>query len=401
MTSLFLYDDAVARQFEPFALTRPACELRAGALLLRERWERALGMGAAAVVTSQHLADFDEPWGIGAVSGTLPRGSILAHSRCAVGLGPVQLGEAWMCGSRVAAVLLPRDVPASELATGELTLDSLAREGGRRVEVAGRWMTEIWDFIAQLAPMLTEDIAVLSREARRLEPAEFVKTGRNDVFMEEGGTIEPQVFFDTNAGPVLVRKGATIQAFTRIVGPAVIGKESTVGGDKIATVSVGEVCKVHGEVSVAIILGHSNKGHDGFLGHSYLGRWVNLGAGTITSNLKNTYGSVQLWTPRGTRDTGQQFLGTLFGDHSKTGIGMSLNTGTVIGAGANVFGSLMPPKVIAPFSWGDTPPYSTYRLDKFLEVATRMMSRRHVELSPRQVRALTASFERRWGAERA
>jgi UDP-N-acetylglucosamine diphosphorylase / glucose-1-phosphate thymidylyltransferase / UDP-N-acetylgalactosamine diphosphorylase / glucosamine-1-phosphate N-acetyltransferase / galactosamine-1-phosphate N-acetyltransferase len=202
------------------------------------------------------------------------------------------------------------------------------------------------------------------------------------------------VYFDTSGGPVLVRKGASIQAFTRIGGPCVIGAESIVGGDKIASCSVGDVCKVHGEVSMSIFLGHANKGHDGFLGHSFLGRWANLGAGTITSNLKNTYGTVQLWTPAGEVDTGQQFLGTLFGDHAKTGIGTSLNTGTVIGAGANVYGSGMPPKMVPPFAWGERAPYSTYRMDKFLEVAQRMMARRHVELSPRQTRLLRSAGER-------
>jgi hypothetical protein len=151
-------------------------------------------------------------------------------------------------------------------------------------------------------------------------------------------------------------------------------------------------------LSNTIVLGHSNKGHDGFVGHSYLGRWVNLGAGTITSNLKNTYGSVSIWTPDGVRDTGMQFLGTLFGDHAKTGIGLCLTTGTVLGAGVNVYGE-MPPKVVAPFAWGGAAPYETYRVDKFLEAAERMMSRRHVELSDRARRHLTAAHAVRWTAE--
>ena len=141
--------------------------------------------------------------------------------------------------------------------------------------------------------------------------------------------------------------------------------------------------------------GYANKGHDGFVGHSYVGRWVNLGAGTITSNFKNTYGNVALWTPAGVRDTGMQFLGTLFGDHVKTGIGLRLTTGTVLGAGANVYGE-MPPKVVAPFSWGDAPPYASYRADKFLETAARMMSRRHVELTERAGRHLAAIHAGRW-----
>ena len=148
-------------------------------------------------------------------------------------------------------------------------------------------------------------------------------------------------------------------------------------------------------MSNSVMVGHANKGHDGFVGHSYIGRWVNLGAGTITSNLKNTYGSVSLWTPSGVRDTGMQFLGTMFGDHVKTGIGLRLTTGTVLGAGANIYGT-MPPKVVAPFSWGDAPPYSLYQSNKFVETAARMMSRRHVELTENARRHLAAAHAGRW-----
>jgi len=136
------------------------------------------------------------------------------------------------------------------------------------------------------------------------------------------------------------------------------------GGD-VTGCSIGDVSKVRGEISSSIILGYSNKGHEGFVGHSYLGRWVNLGAGTTTSNLKNTYGTVSLWTPSGVRDSKMQFLGTMFGDHVKTGIGLRLTTGAVLGAGANVF-DRMPPKRAA-LAWGAEPPYSVYRADKFLE----------------------------------
>jgi hypothetical protein len=148
---------------------------------------------------------------------------------------------------------------------------------------------------------------------------------------------------------------------------------------------------IRGEISETIVLGHANKGHDGFVGHSYLGRWVNLGAGTITSNLKNTYGSVQLWTPDGVRDTGASKLGSLIGDHAKTGIGTMLTTGSVIGAGSSVFGSETPPKYVPPFSWVDGEAITEFRLAKFLEIASRVMSRRSVVLGERGRRQLTAS----------
>jgi UDP-N-acetylglucosamine diphosphorylase/glucosamine-1-phosphate N-acetyltransferase len=204
--------------------------------------------------------------------------------------------------------------------------------------------------------------------------------------------------FDAAAGPILVQPGTHIHAFTRVNGPCYIGQNVNVMGGDISGCSIGDVSKVRGELSSTVVAGYANKGHDGFVGHSYIGRWVNLGAGTVTSNLKNTYGTVALWTPTGVRDTGMQFLGTMFGDHVKTGIGLRLTTGTVLGAGANVYGN-MPPKVVAPFSWGDSPPYTIYQPDKFLETAARMMSRRHVELSEDARRHLSAVHAGRWTIE--
>jgi UDP-N-acetylglucosamine diphosphorylase / glucose-1-phosphate thymidylyltransferase / UDP-N-acetylgalactosamine diphosphorylase / glucosamine-1-phosphate N-acetyltransferase / galactosamine-1-phosphate N-acetyltransferase len=358
VSDLFLYDDAIARAFEPFALTRPVSELRAGALLLRERWERALGLKAAGVVTSSHLQDFDEPWGIGAARGVMRAGSVVANSRFAVAVGQTPDGDVWRAAGKVAAVRLNRNVDVEEL-IGEGPLDSLVKNGGRAVDVAGRWIERVWDLIGQLPAMLKTDIAALIAAAPRAGTSPSPTTGSHPVFMEEGAVVEPHVFFDTSEGPVYLSSGARIQAFTRVVGPTFVGRDSIVTTDKIAAASIGDVCRVHGEVICSVFLGHSNKAHDGFLGHSYLGRWVNLGAGTITSNLKNTYSSVEFWTPTGERDSGEQFLGTFFGDHTKTGIGTVLNTGTLIGAGANIFGGAMPPKVISPFAWGERPPYST------------------------------------------
>jgi UDP-N-acetylglucosamine diphosphorylase/glucosamine-1-phosphate N-acetyltransferase len=220
--------------------------------------------------------------------------------------------------------------------------------------------------------------------------------GDDKVFVEVGANVSPQVVCDTTAGPVLIRREAVIAPFTYLVGPIVIGRASHILGDRVAASSIGDECKVRGEFSNCIVVGDSNKGHAGFVGHSYLGRWVNLGALTTTSNLKNTYGPVQLWTPTGSRSTGQQFLGTFFGDHAKTGIGTMLSTGTVIGAGANVFGGKMPPKVVPPFAWGDSEPYDTYDIARFLTVAERVMSRRHEAMGEGMRKQLAEAHKRRW-----
>jgi UDP-N-acetylglucosamine diphosphorylase/glucosamine-1-phosphate N-acetyltransferase len=277
-------------------------------------------------------------------------------------------------------------------------------------------LEEVWDIIRLLPEQLSDDIAFFQRRGSEetsravAPPAHATIIGAHPVLVaadgiagesaaRPGATIEPNVVLDASAGPIWIGAGSTVHAFSRLVGPCYVGRQSSVLGDRVAASSIGDTCKVRGEMSNTIMLGYANKGHDGFVGHSYLGRWVNLGAGTITSNLKNTYGTVALWTPDGVRDSRMQFLGTLFGDHSKTGIGTCLNTGTVLGAGANVHGGTMPPKVIPPFAWGSAPPYSVYHLGKFLDVAARVMERRHVTLSAKARQQLSASHAARWTAE--
>ena len=379
---LYLYDDACARGFEPFALTRPVSELRAGVELVRHRWALVSGRDTAAFLGAAHLQDFEEngsPPSL-ASGAIIPAGAIVANSRCIVALNESlrDTDSAWRCDGRVGAVRLSQPLAASALADGSFKLESIAANGNG-VSIRGRWVFAVWDFIAQLSVQLADDIVTVAPALRAL--SEHAATlGSHTVTVEQGASIEPYVIFDATAGPILVRSGATVAAFTRLVGPCFIGHDATIVGDRVSNCSVGEKCKVRGEISSTILLGHSNKGHTGFVGHSYLGRWVNLGAGTTTSNLKNTYGTVQLWTPDGLTDTGQQFLGTMFGDHVKTGIGTMLTTGTVLGAGANVFGRGSHAKFVAPFAWGDREPYASFQLAKFIDVAQRMMQRRGVPL---------------------
>ena len=400
MSGIYLYDDACARTFEPFALTRPIGEMRAGALLIRERWSRALGLPVVGHVTSPHLAGFEEPGAAPVVSsGVIRKGSWLANARFAPQLAALGNSRDVMGGDKLAAVCLSRDVEVEALRDGLGSIGSYAYESSSQHDVAaasGWWMSEVWDFIGSLVPMLDHDVPLLGAALGTSAPEGSIRIGTHPVFIDKGADIEPSVCFDTTAGPILVSAGAHVQAFTRLVGPLFIGAGCTITTDRIAASSIGDTCKVHGELSNSIFLGHANKGHDGFVGHSMLGRWVNLGAGTITSNLKNTYGTVQLWTPDGVRETGLQFLGTLFGDHAKTGIGLTLTTGSVLGAGANVYGAVMPPKAVAPFSWGESGAFSDYRLDKFLDVAERMMSRRHVTLTASSRAQLAASYAARW-----
>ena len=390
MTALYLMDDAVANGFMPFALTRPISELRAGAMLIRERWERAFDVKAAGIVAAPHLADFEE-LGAPPVVTSIPAGAVVANTRCLVPLGWSDSGsDVWRCGDQVAAVRLDRAIDAADLAAGDLTLEQI-RHGGREGSVAGCWLSAVWDLVSTLSAQLSEDVTQLGPTLSCLTPDGGGLIGSHPVYLEQGATIEPYVVFDASAGPILVRAGATIRSFTRLVGPCVIDGGTTILGDRVSGCSIGSGCMIRGEISETIVIGNANKAHDGFVGHSILGRWVNLGAGTTTSNLKNTYGSVALATPAGLRDTGQIKLGSFFGDHVKTGIGLRLTTGTVIGAGSSIHGAAMPPKSVPPFSWGEGNSLDCYDLGRFLKTAERAMARRGVTLGERARRQLAAA----------
>lgn len=395
--TLVLYDDARARTFEPYALTRPLGELRAGVELIRRRWEQSLGLEATGAIVATHLAHFEEFDAPPAASGILHAGTVIANARSAPALaGAPATAGAWRIGGRIAAVRLADAIDVATLADGSRSLDSLVSTDADICDVHGWWVDEVWDLIRHLAPMLHDDIGTLGLTLSVEDGSAFTRLGEHPVFVEEGATIEPFVVFDATAGAILVRRGATVHAFTRLVGPCFVGEDALIAGGRVATCSVGEQARVCGEVSTTIFVGHANKAHDGFVGHSILGRWVNLGASTVTSNMKNTYGSVGLWTPSGIRDTGMQFLGTFFGDHAKTAIGTRMTTGSVVGAAANVFGTPLAPKVVPPFAWGVESGAPIYDLDKFLAVAERVMARRHVTLGDGGRRQLAVAYAARW-----
>jgi len=393
---LYLYDDIRARAFEPFALTRPTSELRAGAELIRARWERVARIKAFGFIGAQHLTSFEELDAPPAVSNdqTIPAGSVIASSRFVVAMDE-SLDETtgtFTCDGEVCAVRVSASRAMENLADGSATLEDMAAGDQPATRLRGRWLRNVWDLVGDLATQLNDDIPVLGAtlSGGAIETATII--GKHAVYCETGVRIEPFVILDATDGPILIRRGATIAAFSRLVGPCYIGEDTQIIGDAIRACSIGNVCKVRGEISSTLILGHSNKGHTGFVGSSCIGRWVNLGAGTTTSNLKNTYGEVQMWTPRGNVSTGLQFLGSMIGDHAKTGIGTLLTTGCVVGAGANYFGGRVSPRRIPPFAWGDSEPYSRFAIDKFLAVAERMMARRHVTLSPGQRRQLEEAY---------
>ncbi len=371
--ALYLLDPEPAPGWAPFAGVRPLCELRAGAHLVRERWEAFVGVEATEILTLPHLAGFAEA-GVPPVAPRHPvtGPAIIASSTFA----PRGLAPAWPDGAfrlTCQGVTVGWGIGGGPGATWDGP-----QAHAVAVDVAGVVLHGVYDLIAALEPLLREDVHGVLGESDPV-PAGSIVLGDPAWLALHDAAIEPGVVFDVRNGPVVLESGVEVRAGTRVEGPLWAGANAHLLGGPIRVSAIGPRANVRGEVSNCVFLGYANKAHDGFVGHSVIGRWVNLGAGTITSNLKNTYGPVRLDVAGVTVETGMPFLGSLVGDHAKTAIGTLLGTGTVIGAGANVFDAVRPPKFVPPFAWGADGAARVSR-DGFLRVAGRVLPRRDVTL---------------------
>ena len=206
-----------------------------------------------------------------------------------------------------------------------------------------------------------------------------------NVWLAENVQLSPGVVLDASEGPIIIDESAKVMANAVLCGPLYVGKRSLVkiGAKIYGNTSIGPVCKVGGEIEGCIIQAYSNKQHDGFLGHAYIGEWVNMGADTNNSDLKNNYKSVNYYSyaQKAKIDSGSQFLGCIIGDHAKTGINCSINTGTVIGMGCNVYGSHLISDFIPDFSWGEASLLMSYRFDAFCATTNTVKNRRKLSLT--------------------
>ncbi|HET8771226.1 MAG TPA: putative sugar nucleotidyl transferase, partial [Gemmatimonadaceae bacterium] len=243
-----LVDDDVARGFEPFALTRPVGELRAGGALMRHRWIQALAMPCIGFIAGPHLDAFAEFDSAPVASAVLPSGTVLVNARCAPALGGVvaHTPDVWRCGGRVAAVRLSEPLDTAALradgAAAAAAFENVRVEGAT-TELDGWWLDAVWDLIGHLSEMLQADAIALMPTTGAQVPATLTVLGGHPVHVEAGATIEPFVVADASAGAVLIRRGAHVHAFTRLVGPCIIGEEVVVLGGRIAACSIGERVK--------------------------------------------------------------------------------------------------------------------------------------------------------------
>ena len=367
------------RKFLPLTWMRPLWDLRLGAMTLRERTERFWKTRAWLLPARDWLSLTPE----------IPEGEFILSRADFLPLEPApDLGPGSALFSHEGEPIAVM-TSAARLREGLFALAEGAREKfSIKAEVVGRF----WNLVHMNRAALLFDMRDTEPVARGRVETGATLLGR--VSVEDGARIYPGVVVDAEDGPVFIGKGSVLMPNAFIQGPAFIGENCLIkAGSRIyGGTTLGPVCKVGGEVSETIIQGYSNKQHEGFLGHAYLGEWVNIGAGTEVSDLKNTYGTIRVWLDGEMKDTGLMFLGPTIGDHAKTGINTTITTGAVIGVFANLVGSGVSPKFVPSFSWG-YPEFSEYRLEEAIEVARRVMARRGVEMTPGYENTVKKVFE--------
>lgn len=376
MMGLILFDSN-RENLKPLTFTRPVAELRIGILTIREKWERMLNLEASYYTAPYLSAKY--PTNYEALN-ILVNGAIL----------PTQELCDYILHTLPANTLLVKGDTPIVLKTTQTTAKAFLT-GEKKVPVVLEYNSEItevqytWDLFKKNGPALEADYALLTtgRTSQPLSPTNRVIGDPSRVFLEEGAWVECAIL-NTENGSIYIGKNATVMEGSIIRGGfALCASASTKLAAKIyGPTTIGPHSKIGGEVNNSVILGYSNKGHDGFLGNSVLGEWCNLGADTNNSNLKNNYGEVRVWNyaKHSFFRTGLQFCGLIMGDHSKSGINTMFNTGTVVGVSSNLFGGDFPRKFVPSFSWGSSKGFETYQLKKAMETAKLVMARRNKEL---------------------
>lgn len=393
---LVAFEDAGWRELLPLTYLRTACELRCGCDTLLDKI-RAVAPGATlrlAVRTAlRALTDERYPDLAGQ-----PAGGLWINGRLLLRRFPEMPTRAacWRGDTLLAAVV--DDATAARL-TPEVLEDAprlrSTLDGLPRLDWSDEWgelITYPWDLIARNAAELRRQVDALPATCDgRIDAGAILLLPRN-IRIGPGSRIKPGAVLDAEEGPIHIGANVTISPTAVVRGPCSLGDGVLVqsGAYIREGTSIGPVCRIGGEIEASIFQGYSNKQHDGFVGHSCVGEWVNLGADTVTSDLKNTYGSVVVPINGRPIDSGQMFVGSIIGDHVKTGICTALTTGCVIGLCSNVVVG-RPPRWVRSFSWLTERGAESYRLDRAIEVARRVMARRRVALSSEYEAAFRAA----------
>jgi len=405
---LILIDNSpeIRCKFSPLALGRPLWELRCGMTSLEEKFVAKINPNDVAYFVPDYMADFYRT----RVKKPVNDVTVLAGDDLILVDPLVKVEDLKVPAQAASKIALDEQgrLLYARISKGDIerrpadTIEKFtasARESVPNVTCKLRKWNYIWDLVLANAELITADFAAAGQRGIEgtIEQPVAIRGSKKDIYVAPRARVHPMVTIDAENGPVYVDEGAEIQPFSRIEGPCYIGKEATLLGAKCREGNtIGPFCRIGGEVEASIIHGYSNKYHDGFIGHSYIGEWVNLGALTTNSDLKNDYSDVSVSLDgRQFIDTGSTKVGSLVGDHVKTSIGTLLNTGSYLGAMAIVMATGKPlPKFIPSFAWFVegivTKGFGKTRL---YETAKMAMSRRGCEWSAAERAMWDAVFE--------
>lgn len=385
-----IFDDTKWENFFPITLTRSTGDLRVGILKLRQRILSYIDTSETRVIVSSQLEEIykerHKEWKVNEVAN---EETIFINSRIKINTNTIKAISALKinkCLTKEDTVLAAKLIPKKQRITTEKlnTIFSNLRE--IKAEKIECWKY-IWELISANSEYIKRDFNEVFYDKDNYFETELGTTVINpyNVWIGDGTIMKPGVVVDATDGPVVIDENVMIMPNVVIVGPVYIGKNSTIkAGAKIYEgTSMGPLCKIGGEVEETIFQGYTNKQHDGFLGHSYLGEWINIGADTNNSDLKNNYGSIALYFyPENKKiDTQVNFLGAIIGDHSKTGINSTINTGTVLGIGCSMFSAEVIKNFVPSFNVGTGTKFVKYKFDEFVETAERVKKRRDLSLS--------------------
>ena len=370
--------------FLPLTFTKPISELRCGVLTFAERWEKLLDIREKRYITEEYLEvkypRYEKKESLLIVPNFLPTEKVLDQIK------NLQFGEAL--------------VYENELLVAKINLENFGLHQIEKMTdieeelTVFKHPTDLFSF-NEKAINFDFDLLTNGRISQPLSETNGFLGNKEDIFIEEGAEIE---FATINAktGKIYIGKNAEVMEGCNLRGPIALceGAKFNLGAKIYGATTIGPYSKIGGEVNNIVVQGYSNKGHDGFVGNSVIGEWCNFGADTNSSNLKNNYSEVKLWSYKHKKfvGTGLQFTGVIMGDHAKTAINTQLNTGTIIGVAANIFKTGFPPN-LDNFSWGGMRGDEKFTINKVYEVAEKMMNRRKISLTQADKDILRYIFE--------
>ncbi len=388
INNICIFEDDGYKNLHPLSYLHPVFDLRTGILSLKEKIEKHFADAKVILKVRDYLAEsvksnhsnylVNEFDGIDEI--TFINGRIIINSKIKEQIEKLKVGE--LLASENNLLSFKSNLKSVEKLLGRDTIGLNDLSNFKNIELQGKVINYPWELVNNNAKEIISDFDLLVDKKKSNINCELSKNvsllNEQNIFIGKDTTIKPGVVIDATDGPIYIGNNVKIFPNAVIQSPCFIGDNSQIkiGAKIYEGTSIGEFCKVAGEVEGSIVHSYANKQHEGFLGHSYIAPWCNLGADTNTSDLKNNYSNVKVFINDEQVDTGSMFIGLIMGDHSKSAINTQFNTGTVVGISSNVFASDFPPKYIPSFSWVDDKHNTTYDLDKSKQVAGKVMQRR-------------------------